>query len=140
MAATIWTTFQPVDADAQSNWSTILWEQSDINGISIPIRQGDARIGYNHFAQRHNLSSGGAVRQAIKVAKPITTGARVEYVTLFTHANDHEQVYLRVIAQAATTTDDREYSSPDGKYIGVVTAYCDSMNKCPYWLSNLQLS
>ncbi len=38
-------------ADAQANWSDIIAEATDTSGTNIPIRVGNDKLGYNHYAQ-----------------------------------------------------------------------------------------
>ncbi|MFJ8002543.1 hypothetical protein ACIQ7D_36485 [Streptomyces sp. NPDC096310] len=40
-----------------------------------------------------------------------------------------------VIVQYARRTADGEYDAGEGKKIGVITAYCKGMNKCPNWIN-----
>ncbi len=40
-----------------------------------------------------------------------------------------------VVARYARKTSDRRYDASVGQKIGVITAYCKGMNKCPNWVN-----
>ncbi|MDI3406404.1 hypothetical protein [Streptomyces cavernicola] len=48
--------------------------------------------------------------------------------------NGSRRVKVIVIAQYARKTADGRYDAGRGKKVGVITAYCKGMNKCPAWL------
>lgn len=59
------------------------------------------------------------------------SGTRLEY---WGYAiNGGRQVKIIVIAQYAQKTADGRYDAGRGQKIGVITAYCKGMNKCPDW-------
>lgn len=124
-----------------ANWSDILAEATDTDKVNIPIRVGNADLGFEHYAQNHNLTRYYVIQHAIRSAKPKTSGARVEYLVEYKHAkskgNVDDRVTLHIIAQAATRTDDGKYKTPDNKNIGVITAYCEGRDRCPDWLRDL---
>ncbi|WP_280474599.1 hypothetical protein [Nocardia asiatica] len=109
--------------------------------MTIPIRSGNADLGFDHYAQKHNLTKHYVIQHTIRTAKPKTSGARVEYLVEYKHAKRRgevdDRVTLHIVAQAATRTDDGIYKTPDNKNIGVITAYCEGRNTCPDWLRNL---
>ncbi|MEU1549645.1 hypothetical protein [Nocardia sp. NPDC005745] len=121
--------------------SDILAEANDANEATIPIRAGNADLGFDHYAQKHNLTKYYVIQHAIRTAKPKTSGARVEYLVEYKHAKSKgkvdDRVTLHIVAQAATRTDDGRYKTPDNKNIGVITAYCEGRNTCPDWLRDL---
>lgn len=61
------------------------------------------------------------------------SGTRLEY---WGYAiNGGRQVKIIVIAQYAQKTADGRYDAGRGQKIGVITAYCKGMNKCPDWVN-----
>ncbi|MFD0629239.1 hypothetical protein ACFQ2K_48115 [Streptomyces sanglieri] len=44
-------------------------------------------------------------------------------------------VEVVVVVQYARRTADGEYDAGKGKKIGVITAYCKGVNKCPAWIN-----
>lgn len=44
-------------------------------------------------------------------------------------------VNIVVIVQYARRTADGEYDAGNGKKIGVITAYCKGVTKCPNWIN-----
>ncbi|MEU6827354.1 hypothetical protein ABZ894_01760 [Nocardia beijingensis] len=131
----------PVGFASAANWSDILAEATDANKVTIPIRAGDADLGFDHYAQKHNLTKYYVIQHTIRTAKPKGSGARVEYLVEYKHAKSRgkvdDRVTLHIVAQAATRTDDGRYKTPDNKNIGVITAYCEGRNTCPDWLRDL---
>ncbi|MEE1801914.1 hypothetical protein PUR57_25040 [Streptomyces sp. JV176] len=52
-----------------------------------------------------------------------------------TSASQTKLVNIVVIVQYTRRTADGEYDAGKGKRIGVITAYCKGMNKCPNWIN-----
>ncbi|MEU5615231.1 hypothetical protein AB0H03_42215, partial [Streptomyces sparsogenes] len=48
-----------------------------------------------------------------------------------------EEGHIKVIAivQYARKTSDGRYDAGKGEKIGVITAYCEGVNKCPAWVN-----
>jgi hypothetical protein len=62
----------------------------------------------------------------------VKDGGRLEY---WGHVvNGGRQVKIIVIAQYTRKTPDGDYDSGPGQKIGVITAYCKGMRKCPDWV------
>ncbi|MDH6462282.1 hypothetical protein M2302_002460 [Micromonospora sp. A200] len=122
-----------------AKWWTIIWDYKDLRGTTTPIRLGDSKLGYSHYAQRHNLTSSKPIKAAFQTHKPDkASGARLEYISWATDmSNGSVRLQVRVIVQAATRTDDGKYRTPDGKNVGVITAYCQGYNKCPAWVNKI---
>lgn len=122
-----------------AKWWTIIWDYKDLRGTTTPVRLGDNKLGYSHYAQRHNLTSSKPIKAAFQTHKPDkASGARLEYISWATDmSNGSVRLQVRVIVQAATRTDDGKYRTPDGKNVGVITAYCQGYNKCPAWVNKI---
>ncbi len=123
----------------RSDWSTILWDESDLRGVSTPVRIGnEADLGWEHYAGRHNLTSRTPIHAAFQTHKPDKDlGARQEYISYAVDPRGKIHITIRVIVQAATRTDDRRYTTGDGKNIGVITAYCEGYDRCPDWVNKV---
>lgn len=123
--------------EKQSDWSAILWDESDLRGVSTPVRIGnEADLGWEHYAGRHNLTSRTPIHAAFQTHKPDKDlGARQEYISYAVDPKGRIHITIRVIVQAATRTDDRRYATSDGKNIGVITAYCEGYDRCPDWVN-----
>ncbi|MFD8690191.1 hypothetical protein [Streptomyces sp. NPDC059651] len=50
-------------------------------------------------------------------------------------ADNSGQVRIVVIVQYARRTADGEYDAGRCREIGVITAYCKGMNRCPDWIN-----
>ncbi|WP_411137971.1 hypothetical protein [Streptomyces sp. C10] len=62
------------------------------------------------------------------------SGANLEYWGNATN-REHGTVRIVVKARYARKTDDGRYDAGKGKTIGVITAYCKGMQKCPNWVN-----
>ena len=60
-------------------------------------------------------------------------GGRLEYYGVA--RNQTKLVKIVVIVQYARRTADSEYDAGRDKKIGVITAYCKGMNRCPDWIN-----
>lgn len=122
-----------------SHWWSIIWDYHDLRGTSTPVRWGSEELGYAHYAQPHNLLSNKPIQAAFQTHKPDkAVGAHLEYIALAVDpANGTIYLTIRVIVQAAIRTDDGKYRTPDGKNIGVVTAYCEGHTVCPAWVNTI---
>ena len=98
--------------------------------VGISIRHGTADFGYQHYAGPHNLTSQKAISAAYRSRPFVTQGAHYEYLGYLTFG-DTLIAQIHTIAQLATSTDDRKFTTPDGKYIGTITAYCEGVTRCP---------
>ncbi len=100
---------------------------------------GDANIAYNHYVIPHNLYTSAPFRVIRNTRNAyIEQGAHVEYKALLTNLqNGNIYLTVRIVAQAATRTDDGRCTTPDGQYIGTVTAYCEGYTLCPSWVNDI---
>jgi hypothetical protein len=65
------------------DWSVILWDESDLRGVSTPVRVGNDELGYQHYSIPHNLTSRVPIPAAFQTHKPDKEiGAHLEYVAL----------------------------------------------------------
>jgi hypothetical protein len=127
------------DPSPGGSWSSILWSDTDRKGRTIPTRQGDSSIGYNHYVIPHNLYTSAPFRVIRNTRNAyIEQGAHLEYRALLTNlSNGSVVITVRMVAQAATRTDDGRYVSLDGKYMGTITAYCEGVTLCPSWVNSI---
>jgi hypothetical protein len=121
-------------------WWSVLYGTKNKRKTYIPIRLGNSNFGYKHYAARHNLLFYQPFHAAMQTSKPdLELGAHTEYLALFVKNLDVKQT-MRFIVQEATKTEDRSFESPDGAYIGVITAYCEDRrhdaNRCPKWIND----
>jgi hypothetical protein len=65
------------------DWSVILWDESDLRGVSTPVRVGNDELRYQHYSIPHNLTSRVPIPAAFQTHKPDKEiGAHLEYVAL----------------------------------------------------------
>ena len=76
---------------------------------------------------------------AFKTTKPDKiNGNRIEYIAYVVNTgNGAIHKIVRVITQNARHSSDYAYETPDGKPVGVITAYCQGENKCPDWVNKV---
>jgi hypothetical protein len=129
----------PLHQQQDDGWATIRWDESDLRGVSTPVREGNSSLGYAHYAFDHNLTSWVPIHAAFQTHHPDREmGAQIQYTSLAVDNSGGVRLTIRVIVQAATSTDDRAYRTTDGKNIGVITAYCEGMNVCPGWVNTVR--
>jgi hypothetical protein len=130
----------PGDGGGPSLWFEILWQQTDKKGRTIPTRYGNSALGFSHYADNHNLYSSAPFKVISHTTNPYKiSGAHIEYQALAVQTgNASIKMKIRIVAQAATSTDDRRWKTSDGKYIGTITAYCEGVTKCPAWVNALK--
>ncbi|MET9482743.1 hypothetical protein [Streptomyces sp. NPDC006638] len=122
------------DAFAQRHWDKrTKCEETDPDGRVIPTRYGNGDLGWNHFSGKHNIKKCRVVDAALAGKVDKKNGARLEYhgVAL----NGRKRVNIVVIVQYARRSADGEYDAGKGKKIGVITAYCKGVTKCPNWVN-----
>jgi hypothetical protein len=130
---------KPPRQQQPQDWSVIMWDESDLRGVSTPVRVGNNELGYRHYSIPHNLKSRAPIHAAFQTHKPDKEiGAHLEYVTLVVDPDLQIRLTIRVVVQAATRTDDGRYITTDGKYVGVITAFCEEIDPCPAWVNNIK--
>ncbi|GLF97221.1 hypothetical protein [Streptomyces yaizuensis] len=108
-------------------------QQEDLEGRVVLTRHGNGELGWRHFSGRHNIKKCRVVNGPINGKPDKVTGARLEY---WGYAiNGSRQVKIVVIAQHSRKTADGRYDAGRGQKIGVITAYCKGMNRCPDWVN-----
>ncbi|MDH6229379.1 MULTISPECIES: hypothetical protein [Streptomyces] len=121
-------------AHAAPAWDrTVKCQQKDWDGRVVPTRAGNSQLGWKHFSGPHNIRKCRIVNAAINGKPDRKSGARLEYWAYAWNGNRRVQVI--VIAQYARKTADGRYDAGPGQRIGVITAYCKGMNRCPNWLN-----
>ncbi len=122
------------DASAERYWNKkVKCEETDPDGRVIPTRHGNGDLGWNHFSGKHNIRKCRIVDAALAGKVDKKNGGRLEYHGV---ALSHgKRVDIVVIVQYARRTADGEYDAGKGKRIGVITAYCKGVNKCPDWIN-----
>jgi hypothetical protein len=125
---------------ARGGWWEVSYGTKNKRGTYIPIRIGNADLGYLHYAAAHNLLFFQPFYAAMQEVKPdYESGAHTEWLSLEVNSDLKIEQKIRFIVQEATRTDDKKYTSPDGAYIGVITGYCEKTkhvaNKCPKWVN-----
>jgi hypothetical protein len=101
----------------------------DEQGIEVPVRNGDQTLGHAKACWKHNFCSLRAIALTIqgRQNKQPPEGPRVVYVA---HAvGGGFDLRLRVVVDTSTFT--RRGTPPDGRPAGVITAYCEGMERCP---------
>lgn len=122
------------EASAAPHWNkSVKCEETDPEGRVIPTRYGNADLGWNHFSGKHNIKKCRVVDAALAGKVDRKNGGRVEYYGVA--RNQTKLVEIVVIVQYARRTADGEYDAGRGKKIGVITAYCKGMNRCPDWIN-----
>ncbi|MGY3676584.1 hypothetical protein [Streptomyces sp. TE33382] len=122
------------DAAAERHWnSKVRCEETDPDGRVIPTRYGNGDLGWNHFSGRHNIRKCRIIDAALAGKVDKKSGGRLEYYGVA--RNSTKLVKIVVIVQYARRTSDGEYDAGRGKKIGVITAYCKGVNKCPNWIN-----
>ncbi|MFG2430050.1 hypothetical protein [Streptomyces sp. NPDC048590] len=122
------------EASAAPHWNkNVKCEETDPEGRVIPTRYGNAELGWSHFSRKHNIKKCRVVDAALAGKVDKKNGGRLEYYAIA--RNQTRLVEIVVIVQYARRTADGEYDAGRGKKIGVITAYCKGMNRCPDWIN-----
>lgn len=109
--------------------------QKDWDGRNVPTRIGNRELGWAHFSNDHNIRTCRIVNAPLNGKADKNDGqGGLEY---WGYAFDgrHPQVKIIVKAQVTRRTQDRRYDAGSGQMIGVITAYCKGMRKCPDWMN-----
>ncbi|MFF3122929.1 hypothetical protein ACFVRD_11275 [Streptomyces sp. NPDC057908] len=135
VAAVLLVTAGPVpDASAERYWNKkVKCEETDPEGRVIPTRYGNGDLGWNHFSGKHNIKKCRVVDAALAGRVDRKSGGRLEYDGVA--RNGRRLVGIVVIVQYARRTADGEYDAGKGEKIGVITAYCKGVTKCPDWVN-----
>lgn len=121
-------------AQAAPHWNkNIKCKQTDPDGRVIPTRLGNHVLGWSHFSGKHNIRKCKVVNAAIAGKVDKKSGGRLEYWGNALHGRSVLKIV--VVVQYSRKTSDTKYDAGAGQKIGVITAYCKGMNKCPDWLN-----
>lgn len=112
---------------------TVRCKATDPEGRVIPTRIGNSILGWNHFSGRHNLRNCKVVNAAIRGRVDRKENGRLEYWGVARRG--HQFVDFVVVVQYTRKTKDQVYDAGKGQKIGVITAYCKRMSKCPDWMN-----
>lgn len=127
----------PSAADSREPWNTHeKCVQTDWDGRRIPTRTGNSELGWIHFSRPHNITSCTLVNAALdgKPDKKSDHQRNLEYWGSAIH--NGRQVDFVVKVRYAKETDDSRYTAPGRKgKIGVITAYCRGVQRCPSWVN-----
>lgn len=121
---------------AAPHWNrTTKCRQKDWDGRNVPTRIGNGELGWAHFAGNHNIRTCRIVNAPLN-GKPDKDDGRggLEYWGVAFDGR-HAQVRIVVKAQVTRRSQDRRYDAGAGQMIGVITAYCKGMRKCPDWMN-----
>ncbi|MGC5343190.1 hypothetical protein [Streptomyces sp. DT171] len=107
---------------------------TDPDGRRIPTRTGNGELGWNHFSGKHNIKKCALVDIPLGSNADKVDGSNIQYWGWASN-RAHGRVKLVVKARYARKTDDGRYDAGRGSVIGVITAYCNGMQKCPDWVN-----
>ncbi|OOV24896.1 hypothetical protein SM007_28480 [Streptomyces avermitilis] len=94
---------------------------------------GNSELGWKHFSGKHNIKKCNVVNTALKNHPVSRAGARLTYEGFV--VGEEGNIKVIAIVQYARKTSDGRYDAGKGEKIGVITAYCEGMNKCPAWVN-----
>ncbi|WP_409181749.1 hypothetical protein F9C11_35565 [Amycolatopsis sp. VS8301801F10] len=120
--------------DPPQPWYKIDWAHRDLSGRDLPTRHGNTAFGYVHYAVSHNIRTERAIKAAYENNFPDpdkSNGTHLEYLAFLVDAQGDIFVIVRVINEQAPRTSDGQYTTPDGRPIGTITAFCEGVNVCP---------
>ncbi|WP_172386721.1 hypothetical protein [Streptomyces sp. MNP-20] len=124
-------------ADSKAAWNTHeKCVQKDWEDRRIPTRMGNSELGFIHLSRPHNITSCKLINAALngKPDKRSDHQRNLEYWGSAIH--NGRQVDFVVKVRYAKETDDGRYTAPGKKgKIGVITAYCRGVKKCPSWVN-----
>ncbi|WP_181803918.1 hypothetical protein [Streptomyces shenzhenensis] len=121
------------DDAASSHWSVVKFVAHDKDGRYIPTRQGNRSFGWVHFSGPHNIHSEKVIKAAVNEhPERGSTKTRKVYGAVLYDTLGIILAKVKVIAQYHWETSDHKYKLADNSdKIGVITAFCQGVNKCP---------
>lgn len=138
-----------LQAEQRDPWF-IISDQKDKVGLDMPVRRGirgtgpnfKGGFGYEKYSEKHNVTSirlvHAAITQGSKAQLPGRAGPNYEG-----HVVGQAQDGVYIDEKIVVGTDAGHYvyalkqNSPDGKPVGVVTAFCQNKVKCPNEVNDL---
>lgn len=134
-AATVLGQTEAAHADSPKWNKTEKCQQEDWDGRKVPTRIGNSDLGWAHFSNNHNIRTCRIVNAALNGTADKNDGkGGLEYWG-YAFDGKHPQVKIIVKAQVTRRSQNRLYDAGKGQMIGVITAYCNGMNKCPGWMN-----
>lgn len=126
----------PAGAPLESWDTTERCVQTDWDSRRIPTRTGNSELGWQHFSRPHGITSCRLINAALN-GKPDKLSDQQRNLEYWGSAiKNGRQVDFVVKVRYARTTDDGRYEAPGAKgKVGVITAYCRGMQKCPSWVN-----
>ncbi|MEV7613013.1 hypothetical protein [Streptomyces sp. NPDC089799] len=125
----------PANAFAVPPELVIHCKQRDWQNTLIPTRQGNRAWGWRHLSAEHNIRKCSVVNAALNGSVDARSGSHWTYIAYAINRSTRKQIKIVAIVQHAQSTDDRKFKATDGYPIGVITAYCVGVNKCPDWVN-----
>lgn len=121
------------DDAASDHWSVVKFVAHDEDGRYIPTRQGNRSFGWVHFSGPHNIHSEKVIKAAVNEhPERGSTKTRKVYGAVLYDTLGIILAKVKVIAQYHWETSDHKYKLADtDDKIGVITAFCQGVNKCP---------
>ncbi|MFF6990948.1 hypothetical protein [Streptomyces sp. NPDC010273] len=121
------------DDAASSHWSVVKFVAHDKDGRYIPTRQGNRSFGWTHFSGPHHIHSEKVIKAAVNEhPERGSTKTRKVYGAVLYDTLGIVLAKVKVIAQYHWETSDHRYKLADhDDKIGVITAFCQGVNKCP---------
>ncbi|WEV26208.1 hypothetical protein OYE22_14110 [Streptomyces sp. 71268] len=107
---------------------------TDPDGRTIPTRVGNGELGWNHFSGKHNIKKCALVDVPLQGDVDKKNGADLQYWGWVSN-RAYGRVKVVVKARYARKTADGRYDAGPGQVVGVITAYCNGMQKCPHWVN-----
>lgn len=101
----------------------------DEEGVHVPIRNGDSTLGHAKACAKHNLCKTTVISRTIAGGgnKEVLGTHRVRYTSHI--VGEGHDITVRVLVH--TGRDTARGETPDGCPVGVITAYCEGMVRCP---------
>ncbi|MCX5199222.1 hypothetical protein OOK31_35980 [Streptomyces sp. NBC_00249] len=132
----------PLVAAAPVNGPDTSWNttekcvQTDWDNRRIPTRIGNSELGWQHFSRPHGITSCKLINAALD-GKPDKSSDQQRNLEYWGSAiRNGRQVDFVVKVRYAKKTDDDAYEAPGAKgKVGVITAYCRGVQKCPTWVN-----
>jgi|GEM_PF-6347754 hypothetical protein len=124
-------------AQADPSWNPrVKCSATGRDGRVVPTRFGNSELGWIHFSGEHNIKVCELVNFTIAGTSGKQVGNHLEYYGWVLGSAGFRRVQTVVVVQYTQRTTDRRYNAGPGQRIGVITAFCKNMNKCPNWVNN----
>jgi hypothetical protein len=118
--------------ERSSHWSVFKFSAEDSDGRTIPTREGNREFGWKHFSGPHNITSSKPVKTLLGGHPERKQGHKLTYGGVLVDRFDQVIRRMEVIVQYHWKTKDGRFKLADHSHkIGVITAYCKGVNRCP---------